>query len=166
MRCPLCGADDDHVVDSRAADEGRAVRRRRECHDCGQRFTTYERAELVGLLVRKRSGALEPFDREKLRSGLDRAATDRLDDATIMALVDAIEADCAAQGLEVGTDAVGTAVLERLRHLDAVAYMRFASVYKGFEDLADFEREADELQRLSQPLRKTTAPKSPSQASL
>jgi transcriptional repressor NrdR len=167
VRCPACGVDDDHVVDSRAADEGRAVRRRRECHACGQRFTTYERAEPAGLLVQKRSGTLEPFDREKLRAGVDRAATDRLDAETLRRLVAQIEEEVTALGPVVGSDTVGAAVLERLRDLDAVAYMRFASVYKGFEDLADFEREAVELQRSAHtvlPLRKATAPKPPNGA--
>ena len=152
MRCPYCRANDDKVVDSRVADEATAIRRRRECLACGRRYTTYERVEDVPVLVRKRSGTTEPFDRAKLRAGLERAATGRLDDGTIDAIVAAIEEELRAEGGEVGSERVGVAVLERLRSLDPVAYLRFASVYKGFEDLADFEREVGELQ-------KTTAPK-------
>jgi transcriptional repressor NrdR len=152
VRCPHCRSNDDKVVDSRLADEGTSIRRRRECLSCGRRYTTYERVEEVALVVRKRSGVTEPFDRAKLRAGLERAATGRLDAATIDGLVTGIDEELRAEGGEVGSDRVGLAVLERLRGLDAVAYLRFASVYKGFEDLADFEREVGELQ-------KTTAPK-------
>jgi transcriptional repressor NrdR len=152
VRCPYCRANDDKVVDSRVADDAAAIRRRRECLACGRRFTTYERVEEVPLLVVKRSGASEPFDAGKLRSGIERAATGRLDDAAIDRLVADVEEELRALGGEVGSDRVGVAVLEHLRALDHVAYLRFASVYKGFEDLADFEREVGELQ-------KTTAPK-------
>jgi transcriptional repressor NrdR len=152
VRCPYCRANDDKVVDSRVADDAAAIRRRRECLACGRRYTTYERVEDVPVVVRKRSGVTEPFDRVKLRAGLERAATGRLDEATTDAVVGAIEEELRAEGGEVGSDRVGVAVLERLRALDPVAYLRFASVYKGFEDLADFEREVGELQ-------KTTAPK-------
>jgi transcriptional repressor NrdR len=152
VRCPYCLANDDKVVDSRVAEEGAAIRRRRECLVCHRRYTTYERVEEVGILVRKRGGQLEPFDRAKLRSGVERAASGRLEEATIEGVVAEVEEELRALGGEVGSEQVGMAVLERLRALDAVAYMRFASVYKGFEDLADFEREVVELQ-------KTTAPK-------
>ena len=152
MRCPYCRANDDKVVDSRVADEATAIRRRRECLACGRRYTTYERVEELPLLVRKRSGVVEPFDREKLRAGIERAASGRLDAATIATIVGELEEELRADSAEIGSDQVGMAVLEHLRGLDPVAYLRFASVYKGFEDLADFEREVVELQ-------KTTAPK-------
>ncbi len=152
MRCPFCRENDDKVVDSRVADEGGAIRRRRECLACGRRYTTYERVEEVGLIVRKRSGIDEPFDREKLRAGVERAATNRLDPGTVDTVVIEVEEELRELGGEVPSERVGVAVLERLRTLDHVAYLRFASVYKGFEDLADFEREVGELQ-------KTTAPK-------
>jgi transcriptional repressor NrdR len=152
VRCPYCRANDDKVVDSRVADDAAAIRRRRECLACGRRYTTYERVEDVPLLVAKRSGASEPFDAAKLRAGIERAATGRLDEAAIDAIVADIEEELRSMGGEVPSDRVGMAVLERLRALDHVAYLRFASVYKGFEDLADFEREVGELQ-------KTTAPK-------
>jgi transcriptional repressor NrdR len=152
VRCPYCHENDDKVVDSRVADDGGAIRRRRECLACGRRYTTYERVEDVALLVHKRSGAVEPFDRAKLRAGVERAATNRLDTAALDAIVADVEEELRSVGGEVASDRVGVAVLERLRNLDHVAYLRFASVYKGFEDLADFEREVGELQ-------KTTAPK-------
>jgi transcriptional repressor NrdR len=151
VRCPYCRANDDKVVDSRLAEESAAIRRRRECLACGRRFTTYERVEEVPLLIRKRSGATEPFDAAKLRAGLERAATGRLDDAAIDQLAASVEEELRALGGEVGSDRVGMVVLERLRALDHVAYLRFASVYKGFEDLADFEREVVELQKTTEP---------------
>jgi len=154
VRCPYCRENDDKVVDSRVADAGAAIRRRRECLVCGRRYTTYERVEDVGLVVRKRSGASEPFDRTKLRAGVERAATNRLDDAALDALVTGVEEEFRALGGEVGSERVGLAVLERLRGLDHVAYLRFASVYKGFEDLADFEREVGELQKTTEPKRR------------
>jgi transcriptional repressor NrdR len=152
VRCPYCRANDDKVVDSRVADEGVAIRRRRECLACGRRYTTYERVEDAPLVVRKRSGESEPFDRAKLRAGIAYAGTGRLDDSTIDAVVADVEEELRAEGGEVASDRVGRAVLERLSNADHVTYLRFASVYKGFEDLSDFEREVVELQ-------KTTAPK-------
>ena len=154
VRCPYCRENDDKVVDSRVADDGGAIRRRRECLACARRYTTYERVEEVGLGVRKRDGTLEPFDRRKLRAGVERAATNRLDDAAVEAIVSAVEEELRAAGSEVGSDRVGMTLLERLRGLDHVAYLRFASVYKGFEDLADFEREVGELQKLTEPKRR------------
>jgi transcriptional repressor NrdR len=158
VRCPFCGANDDKVVDSRPAEDATAIRRRRECLACSQRYTTYERIEELLLLVRKRSGATEPFDAAKLMAGLDRAASNRVGAEVLAELVVAIEEDLRAQGPAVRSDEVGMAVLERLRALDPVAYLRFASVYKGFDDVADFEREVGELRRLER-LEKTTAPK-------
>jgi len=153
VRCPYCRADDDKVVDSRSADGGGAVRRRRECLACGRRFTTHERIDEVALLVRKRSGHTELFDPAKLSAGLEHAvAGGAVDRGTVGMLVSEIEEEARASGPEVSTEWIGRAVLERLRVLDAVSYLRFASVYKGFEGIADFEREFVELQ-------KTTAPK-------
>lgn len=152
MRCPFCRGADDKVVDSRLAEEGAAIRRRRECLGCGRRYTTFERIEGLPLVVRKRSGVAEPYDRAKLQAGIERAATGRIDDAVVARMVDEIEEEVRDRGAEVASDQIGVAVLERLRALDAVAYLRFASVYKGFEGLEDFEREVVELQ-------KTTAPK-------
>jgi transcriptional repressor NrdR len=151
VRCPFCRANDDKVVDSRLADESASIRRRRECLACGRRFTTYERIEEVSLLIRKRAGAIEPFHAAKLRAGIERSATGRLDAPTVDRLVADVEEELRAMGGEVASDRVGMAVLERLRALDHVAYLRFASVYKGFEDLSDFEREVGELQKTTEP---------------
>jgi transcriptional repressor NrdR len=153
VRCPYCSEDSDKVVDSRASVDGDAIRRRRECLECGRRFTTYERLEPIPLTVRKRSGATQPFARDKLARGITQAVAGR---AVASEAVEAMATDLAvwaeSQGPEISSDAIGVAVLERLRALDPVSYLRFASVYKGFEDLADFEAEVVELQ-------KTTAPK-------
>jgi transcriptional repressor NrdR len=151
VRCPYCRANDDKVVDSRLSEEAIAIRRRRECLACGRRFTTYERVEEAPLIVGKRGGATEPFDAAKLRSGIERSASGRLDRTTVDQLVADVEEELRAVGGEVASDRVGMAVLERLRALDHVAYLRFASVYKGFEDLADFEREVGELQKTTEP---------------
>ena len=153
MRCPFCEADDDKVVDSRPADEGAAVRRRRECLTCGRRYTTYERVDELPLLVVKRSGARDPFDVEKVRSGIERAvAGGPITPAAVDALAVAVEEAARAKGHEVTSEWIGRTVLEWLSQLDPVSAVRFASVYKGFDDLGDFEREVVELQ-------KSTAPK-------
>jgi transcriptional repressor NrdR len=153
VRCPYCEADDDKVVDSRSLETGAAVRRRRECLACGRRYTTHERVVELPLMVVKRSGLKEPFERAKLADGIGRAvAGGAIVPEMVEAIVAGIEEDARASGPEVTSDALGMAVLERLRPIDEVSYLRFASVYKGFGDAADFEREALEL-------RKTTAPK-------
>jgi len=154
VRCPFCRENDDKVVDSRAGEDGAAIRRRRECLACGRRFTTYERIDELAVLVGKRDGTHEPFDREKLRNGLEHAATGRLDEHAIETLAAEIEEQLRTEGGEIGSDRIGVTVLERLRGLDHVAYLRFASVYKGFEDLADFEREVVELQKTTEPKRR------------
>ena len=154
MRCPFCSVDDDKVVDSRPADDTAAVRRRRECLGCGRRFTTYERVEELPLMVAKRSGVIEPFDAQKLRYGIERAvAGSAIDDAAVDALAHEVEEKARAAGPEVSSELVGLAVLERLRQLDPVSYVRFASVYKGFDDVGDFEREVGELQKSTAPKR-------------
>jgi len=148
MRCPYCRATDDKVVDSRAADDGGAIRRRRECLVCGRRYTTYERVEELSLVVRKRSGETEPFDRAKLVAGIGAAVTGRpIDEAAVAALAADIEEEVRSDGPEILTDRIGVAVLERLRVLDDVAYLRFASVYKDFEDAGDFQREVRLLKK-------------------
>ena len=154
VRCPFCRENDDKVVDSRVGEDGAAIRRRRECLACGRRFTTYERIEELGVVVGKRDGTREPFDRRKLRAGIEHAATGRLDEHSIDELTNQIEEQLRAEGGDVGSDRIGVIVLERLRSLDHVAYLRFASVYKGFEDLADFEREVVELQKTTEPKRR------------
>jgi transcriptional repressor NrdR len=142
MRCPSCASLDDKVVDSRTADDGTAIRRRRQCLDCGTRFTTFERLEELPLVVVKRSGDQMPFERDRIVRGVEAAAKGRpVDSAQMEALAAAVEDEVRLVGSEVGTDVIGLAVLERLRDLDGVTYVRFASVYKGFDDPADFERE-------------------------
>jgi transcriptional repressor NrdR len=154
MRCPYCHAVDDKVVDSRVAEAGAAIRRRRECLGCGRRYTTFERAEEAVLVVVKRSGLREPFDRAKVVGGIRRATKNRpIDDEAIEALAADVEEQMRQSGPDVGTEAIGRAVLDGLRTLDPVSYLRFASVYKGFDDVTDFAREVGLLQ-------KTTTPKS------
>ena len=145
------------MVDSREVEAGTAVRRRRECLACGQRFTTFERAVGSSLVVVKRSGEREPFARDKLMSGIQAACKNRpVAPDDVAALAAAIEEAGRREGMEISSHAIGIAVLEHLRGLDEVAYLRFASVYKGFEDAGDFAREAGMLAGL---LTKRTAPK-------
>ncbi len=143
MRCPQCSSNDDKVVDSRSAEDGAAIRRRRECLGCGRRFTTYERLEEAPLLVLKRSGGHEPFDRRKVVAGVTAAGKNRpITEVAREALAAEVEEELRIEGSEVTSERVGWAVLARLRALDEVAYLRFASVYKGFTAAGDFEREA------------------------
>ncbi len=145
MLCPLCGADDTRVIDSRPADQGGSIRRRRECLACHSRFTTYERAEAV-LLVRKRHGQIEPFQTEKVRRGLEYALADRpIATGSLESMVEEIELRARAAGPVVESDVIGRAVLGQLRAVDDVAYIRFASVYKDFQEVGDFEREMASL---------------------
>ena len=147
MRCPHCGERDSRVVDSRDLDESATIRRRRECNACTTRFTTYERVEAARLVIVKRDGARQEFDRDKLASGLRKALTRRpvADDAADVA-ADAIEAELRAAGsTEVPSSRVGPLAMEALRSLDQIAYIRFASVYQSFEDLEDLKREVDTL---------------------
>lgn len=154
MRCPYCSSEEDKVVDSRVAEEGRAIRRRRECLGCGRRFTTFERIEETPLIVAKRDGAEEPFDRMKISEGIRRACKNRPVSAEqIDALAEEVEEAVRAEGRRrVESAEIGRLVLDRLRTLDDVAYLRFASVYKGFQELTDFERELlSLLKRTSDP---------------
>jgi transcriptional repressor NrdR len=147
VRCPVCGATDSRVVDSRDLDEGATIRRRRECSACSSRFTTYERAEAARLTILKRGGEREEFDRDKLADGLRKALTRRpvAEDAAQRA-ADEIEAQLRAQGIsEVPSRRVGELAMERLRAIDQIAYIRFASVYESFEDLDELKREVDQL---------------------
>jgi transcriptional repressor NrdR len=156
VRCPRCTSQDDKVVDSRAAEDGSAIRRRRECLSCGQRFTTYERLEEVPFVVTKRSGARVPFDRSKVVAGIEAAAKNRPVSAQQIATMAAdVEESLRIAGSDVSSEEVGLAVLDRLQVVDEVAYLRFASVYKDFSAAGDFEREAGLL-------KKSTVPKRPS----
>ena len=148
VRCPSCAGFDDKVIDSRTTDDGSAIRRRRECVACGRRFTTYERLEEAPLVVLKRSGQRAPFERSKIVAGIRAAAKNRpVSDDALEALGVEIEEALRLEGPEVTTEQIGRAVLDRLREVDEVAYLRFVSVYKGFEDLTDFEREVVLLTR-------------------
>lgn len=140
MYCPFCRHPDSRVVDSREAEEGAAIRRRRSCPNCGRRFTTVETAVLA---VVKRSGVTEPFSREKVIRGVRRACQGReVDDDALNLLAQRVEESVRASGsAEVPSHEVGLAILGPLRELDEVAYLRFASVYKGFDGAADFQRE-------------------------
>jgi transcriptional repressor NrdR len=141
MRCQMCRSVDTKVVDSRSAEEGRAIRRRRECTQCGHRFTTYERATYQPL-VRKRDGRLEPFSADKVRSGIEQALADRPVPAdTVEALVTQTEGLFNPETSIVSAGEIGDIVLRGLRAIDEVAYLRFASVYKDFTATSDFERE-------------------------
>lgn len=152
MRCPSCAHLDDRVVDSREVEHGDAVRRRRECLHCGFRFTTFERFLGAVLFVVKRSGEREPFHREKLVAGVLAACKNRpVSDEAVEALARDVEERLLGAGPEVTTQQVGVAVLDRLRLLDDVAYLRFASVYKGFEAADDFAREAGLLTKETAP---------------
>jgi transcriptional repressor NrdR len=145
VRCPWCGAIEDRVVDSREVEQGSAIRRRRECEGCSRRFTTYERATEVVVVV-KRSGQREPFERRKVVGGVRAACKNRPVAAeAIDALASEVEEVARAAGRQVASEQVGLAVLERLRALDDVASVRFASVYKGFEKAGDFAREVNLL---------------------
>ena len=142
MRCPWCGHPEDKVIDSRTAEGGAAVRRRRQCLSCGRRFTTFERSEQAGLTVVKRDGSKEPFDKLKVITGVQKAIKNRpVDEQQVLALADRVEGKLLLKGPVVTTQEVGVEVLTLLRKLDEVAYMRFASVYKDFQEITDFERE-------------------------
>ncbi len=155
VRCPSCASTGDKVVDSRTADEGAATRRRRECLTCGRRYTTYERVDEAPLMVVKRSGQREPFDRAKVVAGLRSAAKNRpVAGEHLEALAGEVEEALRLDGPELTSQQVGLSVLDRLRVLDEVAYVRFASVYKGFEDVGDFEREVGLLTKSTQPKRR------------
>jgi transcriptional repressor NrdR len=142
--CPFCRHSDIRVIDSRVAEDGTAIRRRRSCPECGRRFTTQES---VILMVAKRSGVTEPFARDKIVRGVQRACQGRpVDEDQLAMLAQRVEETIRARGLaEVPSHEVGLAILGPLRDLDEVAYLRFASVYRGFESLDDFEKEITEL---------------------
>lgn len=147
MRCPFCGHDETKVVDSRMSESQDAIRRRRECLSCAKRFTTYERREETPLMVVKKDGTSEPFDRGKLMRGLMVATTKRnVSIEQLEALIDDVESALHNTfSSEVGSRLVGDMVLLRLRDLDRVAYVRFASVYKEFQDLDEFTSELKAL---------------------
>jgi len=148
MRCPFCGEPDTKVIDSRLANEGDSVRRRRECVTCGERFTTFETAELVMPRIVKRDGTRVPFDEEKLRSGIMRALEKRpVQMEAIEAAINRIKHNLRATGdREVNSRQLGEWVMDELRELDEVAYVRFASVYRSFQDVNAFREEIERMQ--------------------
>lgn len=151
MRCPFCKNDDTRVVDSRASDDGLAIRRRRACAECGRRFTTVESAVLA---VVKRNGVTEPFSRDKVMAGVRRSCQGRqVQEDALAKLAEAVEDTVRASGsAEIPSHEVGLAILGPLRELDEVAYLRFASVYRSFESADDFQREIDDLRRDRSPV--------------
>ena len=149
MRCPYCKHLDSRVIDSRGADDGNSIRRRRECMACGRRFTTYEVVEKTPLMVIKNDGRRVVFDREKLVKGLIRSCDKRdIPTERIMALADEIERELRnTMEREITTKAIGELVMEKLKGFDEVAYIRFASVYRKFADISMFKEELEELLR-------------------
>jgi len=147
MNCPFCGHADNRVVDSRDVRDGSEVRRRRECAECERRFTTYERVDELPPSVVKRDGRRENFDREKLLTGLLRACEKRpVPRRELVVIVDKVESTVAARDVrEISTEEIGNMVIEELRGLDQVAYVRFASVYRRFEDVNQFMEELKTL---------------------
>lgn len=153
MRCPYCGNEEDKVIDSRLAEGGLSTRRRRECRGCGERFTTFERYEETRIMVVKRSGLLEPFQREKVVAGLKKAFEKRgVSPELVEEITDQLEEHLRTNyPREVPSREIGRWILGRLREVDGVAYLRFASVYKGFQDLQEFGREIGDLLEKSSP---------------
>jgi transcriptional repressor NrdR len=147
MRCPQCASRDSRVVDSRDLDDAATIRRRRECTACGARFTTYERIEAARLVVVKRDGVRQEWDREKVGSGLQKALTRRpVPEGAAEQAADEIEAELRSMGTsEVPSSQIGALAMEKLRGLDQIAYIRFASVYQSFDDLEALKREVDAL---------------------
>ena len=149
MRCPFCKAEDSRVIDSRSADEGNSIRRRRECSACGKRFTTYETVEKSPLMVIKRDGRRVVFDRDKMLKGLIRSCDKRdIPVEKIVAFIDEIERDIRnTSGREITSQKIGELVMEKLKTFDEVAYIRFASVYRKFADIGEFRNELEGLMR-------------------
>lgn len=149
MFCPFCNADETKVIDSRLVAEGAQVRRRRECNHCGERFTTFETAELVMPKLIKQDGTRQPFDESKLRSGMQRALEKRpVSVESIEAAIDRIKQGLRATGeREVVSRTVGELVMQELAKLDQVAFVRFASVYRSFQDISEFRQEIERLEK-------------------
>ncbi len=150
MRCPYCDQDDTRVIDSRPADENRTIRRRRECNVCHKRFTTYEKVETLPLIVIKKDNNREPYDRSKIEAGIMRSCHKRpISRDQINSVVDSIENDLfSREEKEIPTMVIGELVMNKLKELDPVAYVRFASVYREFKDVNTF---MDELKKILEP---------------
>ncbi|MCZ2156448.1 MAG: transcriptional regulator NrdR, partial [Bryobacterales bacterium] len=149
MMCPFCGHNGDKVIDSRESKEGNVTRRRRECLECGRRFTTYERIDEIPFMVVKKDGRREPFDRQKVLNGLLKACEKRPVSMSVLAsVVDAVEAALVASpDRELSTAELGEVLMDRLKSIDKIAYVRFASVYRNFQDEEDFLQELTKLLR-------------------
>ena len=147
MKCPFCGQLGDKVVDSRESKEGEVIRRRRECLDCGRRFTSYERIDEIPYMVIKKDGTRERFERQKLIAGLLKACEKRpVSVSAVEAVADRVEAAVQERPeKEMSTEEVGALVMQELKHLDKVAYVRFASVYRHFRDIGEFMTELTDL---------------------
>ncbi|HEX3659539.1 MAG TPA: transcriptional regulator NrdR [Pirellulales bacterium] len=147
MKCPFCRVDNDRVIDSRASEDGFAIRRRRECLDCKRRYTTYERIEEWAIKVVKKDGSRTPFERDKIKRGLEKACWKRpISEEQIEATVSAIESEVYANfDSEVPSQTLGELVMRHLRQLDQVAFVRFASVYREFKDVRDFVEELEPM---------------------
>lgn len=147
MKCPFCGHDEDKVIDSRPAEDGAAIRRRRECIGCGARFTTYEKIETLPLLVIKKDGTREPFNRDKLLNGLLKACEKRpVSNEQLMEVLTFVEAQVQnAFNREISSQDIGELVMKKLKEIDEVAYVRFASVYRQFKDVNSFLEELNEM---------------------
>jgi len=148
MKCPFCGKENTKVIDSRPSDDDTSIRRRRQCEICKKRFTTYENVEILPIVVIKKDLTREPYDRAKLKEGIFRSCIKRpISMEEQSKLIDGIEATIfEREDKEISTTEIGEMVLNRLEHLDAVAYIRFASVYRDFEDMDSFQREIEKLQ--------------------
>ena len=139
MRCPKCTSIEDRVIDSRIAEDGKSIRRRRECEKCGSRFTTFERMEFVNFLVTKASGEQELYDRSKVERSIEKAVHRRqVDHAAIETMINELENEWAANKKGITSKRVGRDILRRLKDIDQVAYVRFASIYHNFEDVRQF----------------------------
>ena len=161
MKCPFCGFLEDKVVDSREAKDGDAIRRRRECLDCGRRFTSYERIDEIPYMVVKKDGKRETFERNKIMAGLLRACEKRpISASQLESIVDAVEKDVQdTTDRELPTSDIGKIIMRRLKGLDKVAYVRFASVYLEFEDVSEFMTELKDLVRARDKVVKKKQPK-------
>ena len=147
MKCPFCNAADTRVIDSRPADDNASIRRRRQCETCGKRFTTYEKLETMPLMIVKKDNSREPYDRSKIEAGIIRSCHKRpVSSEQISSLVDQIEnALFAKEEREISSSVIGELVMEKLKDLDPVAYVRFASVYREFKDVDTFMQELTKL---------------------
>lgn len=146
MKCPKCKKDNTSVVDSRDAEEGKAIRRRRECDKCGFRFTTFERSEKSNFVVVKKDGARERYDRQKVENGIWKACEKRqVTQEQVDKEIDALEEKWSGMGKEVPSSVIGEGIMKALKKIDEVAYIRFASVYRQFKDLETFREEVQKL---------------------